>query len=232
MAFGDRIQGTSKDGGSTTSSSLAFNNPVASGNTVVVVIRRGGLTGTISVTDDKSNSYTQDATKVQTSDGHQLFIFHCSNITNAPQTVTVSFQNAFTMRWCQEEYVGNFALHGTPPVAEGSGVSPSSGDQVTTATCAIIGAQSNSNSGGNVFTPGTGYILRDAVPPNPGSNHIVDAEDKNGAQVAGTHRADGTLSASESWAMIMVAYSDASGAGTTPITITTQADSLAEEELL
>ncbi len=206
MPFGDWVQGASKDAGSVSTSNLAFTSVITTGNSVVVSVRRGATSGTV----DKSNTYTQDATHTQTNDGHTLFVYSCSNIVNAPQTVTITFSVAATMRWCQEEYVGNFALHGTPPHAQGLSSTPSSGDQVTAATCAIIGAASNANTGSaGPFTAGTGYTKRHEA----NANAVTVSEDKNGAQSAGTHRADGTYNGGTNtdWAAIMCAYSDGGG---------------------
>jgi hypothetical protein len=214
MAFGDWVQGTGKDAGTVSTSNLAFTSVITSGNSVVVVTRRGATSGTITVTDDKSNTYTQDASIIQTTDGHTLFVHRCSNITNGPQTITITFGAGASMRWCQEEYVGNFALHGTPPAAVNTvgNSNPTSGDQVTTVSAAIIGALSDSNTAGNApFTAGTGYTKRHEA----NANAAAVTEDKNGAQGAGTHRADGTFSANTLWAAIMCAYSDAGGGGPT-----------------
>lgn len=211
MAFGDWVQGIAKDAGSVSTSNLAFTNPIASGNSVVVSLRRGATSGTVTVADDKSNSYTPDASIVQTTDGHTLFVYRCSNITNGPQTITITFGASATMRWCQEEYIGIFALHGTPPTAQGTFGTQSSGDQVTTLSCAILGALSNDNNGSDgPFTAGTGYTKRHEA----NANAVVVTEDKNGVQGAGTHRADGHFNVDPAaWAAIMCAYSDGGGGG-------------------
>jgi hypothetical protein len=211
VAFGDWVQGTSVDAGSVSTSSLTFGSSTVTGNSIVVAIRRGGAHGTITVTDNKSNTYVEDATGTfPTGSDPTLAVFRTSNITGgASHQVTVTYDSAGTMRWAVEEYAGNFALHGTPPVATGTSSAPSSGNQTTTATCAIVGAVAlNQNA---TYTAGTGFTLRHVAPAGP--NTKIGTEDKNGAQAAGTHAATmSTSGGAVDWIAALCAYSDAAGA--------------------
>lgn len=218
MAFGDYASnGAGTDAGSTTSSSTTFPGSTTSGNSVLVWVRHGGTTGTCTVTDNKSNTYTEvtGSPVTQTTDGHRLRCYFAHNITGgASHQVTVTFSGAATMRYCIEEYTGDFAVHGTPPTAQGNDASPSSGTQVTTATCAITGGISNDNPGSNgVLTAGSGFTKRhDAT-----AQDAVASLDKGTAQVAGSHQANGTYPLTRNWAAMLVAFSDAAAGGATPV---------------
>lgn len=211
MAF-PALQGTqhaTTDAGSVSSAGLAFASTITSGNTCIVWVRQGATGGTCSVTDDKSNTYTQDATQAQTTDGHTLWLFRCSNITNGAKTVTVTFGAAATMRFAIYEYQSNWVISGTPPTAQGNSTTPSSGNQVTGVTTGIIGGISGDGIG-STFNAGAGWTTEDTF-----ATARLNTEDRGAAtQAAGTYAATGTyVGTAPQWTAIMAAYTDGGGGG-------------------
>lgn len=217
MAFGDyATNGAGTDAGSVTSSSTTFPNTTVSGNSIVVAIRRGSQTGTITVSDNKSNTFVQDATIDDGTGGNTHRFYRASNISGgASHQVTVQFSAAASMRYAIAEYVGNFALDGTPPTGSGlvGSLGPAdSGAETTSATDAIIGAVER-NGGATAFTAGSGYTSRFAV-----ATGKLLLEDKNGSQAAGSHKATASwVSESGEWTAIMCAYSNAASGATAPL---------------
>ena len=100
------VQHTSKDAGTTTSSSLAFNLNNTPGNWVGVVIRAGKLGQLFTVSDSRGNTYHKAMQFNETVDGTTLGIFYAENIISGPNTVTVSDTILGTLRFAIFEYSG------------------------------------------------------------------------------------------------------------------------------
>lgn len=83
-------------GGGITKYDIRFSNVVLNANAVSVCIQNGGSsTDPSSVTDDKSNTYTQIGTgSGDTSNGQKANIYVATNITNSPRTITVNWGSA------------------------------------------------------------------------------------------------------------------------------------------
>ena len=59
MAFGAWVQGTTKDAGSVTTSTLAYGSNVVAGNTLLIALRQGGTGGnTVTVSDNLNGNWT------------------------------------------------------------------------------------------------------------------------------------------------------------------------------
>src|SRR5256886_11037124 len=87
------VQHTSKDAGTTTSSSLAFNLNNTTGNWIAVVIRAGRSGQVFTVTDSRRNTYHQAVqfnVTVDGPNGDTLGIFYAENIAGGGNTITVS----------------------------------------------------------------------------------------------------------------------------------------------
>src|SRR5207244_9978454 len=103
------VQHTSKDAGTTTSSSLAFNLNNTTGNWIAVVIRAGRSGQVFTVTDSRRNTYHQAVqfnVTVDGPNGDTLGIFYAENIAGGANTITVSDTVAGTWRFAVVAYSG------------------------------------------------------------------------------------------------------------------------------
>jgi len=83
------VQHQSKDGGTTTSSSLAFTTSNRAGNFIAVVLRVFGTGQTLTVADTRGNTYRQ-AAQFNGGTDHAGAIYYAENIGSGANTVTVS----------------------------------------------------------------------------------------------------------------------------------------------
>jgi hypothetical protein len=215
------VQHASKDAGIAASSTLAFNSNNTAGNWIAVCIRAGHSGQVLTVTDSRGNTYHQAVLfnmTVDTPNGETLGIFYAENIAGGANTVTVaeSITNN-TLRFAILEYSGVLSANSLDITAAGQGVSnaASSGTPVNVlAGDLLLGAITTSDPA--VFTPGTGYVIRDAVPGS--SNAKLITEDQiQGA--AGTASVSASLSVSDKWGAAMAAFKAAGGGGGTGPTI-------------
>lgn len=125
-----------KAGASTTTTAtvgtlaLAFTGTVTSGNAVGIGFAFSSSTGTptlTSVTDDKGNTYTIDQNVLDPFAGSNNVVAHCLNVTNAPQTVTVTVGNtvsaSIVIGGCSYEVNGTTAVDVTSTGSHASSAS-------------------------------------------------------------------------------------------------------------
>src|SRR5579872_7176757 len=93
------VQHTSKDAGSTTSSTLGFATNNIAGNWIAVCVRAGALNEVITVSDTKLNVYHRAIQFNQTTDGFTGAIFYAENIGAGANTVSVSDNILGTLRF-------------------------------------------------------------------------------------------------------------------------------------
>lgn len=165
-----RVQGNSQQNGSTSSTTVVVTlpAPVTSGNAVILSV---GTTGNVpanvlTVADDKGNTYTAGNAAQNGSLGYSFGTYYLSNITNAPQTITVTFNLSFAFTtMLVEEFSGILAAS---PVDGGTAVNQNigtaganaitTGNITTTAAGDLIYASTVSIDGlGSTLTAGTGY---------------------------------------------------------------------------
>jgi len=215
------VQHASKDAGITASSSLAFSANNTAGNWIAVCIRAGHSGQVLTVTDSRSNVYHQAVLfnmTVDTPNGETLAIFYAENIAAGGNTVTVaeSLSNN-TLRFAVLEYSGVALANSLDNTAAGQGVSnaASSGTPVNVlGGDLLLGAITTSDPA--VFTAGTGYVIRDAVPG--ASNAKLITEDQIQA-TTGTASVSASLSVSDKWGAALAAFKAAAGGGTSGPTI-------------
>src|SRR6266403_4715199 len=121
------VQHTSKDAGTTTTSSLSFTSVNTAGNLIAVCIR-GGLSSSpvFTVVDSNGNTYKQASQIGFTSSAVTLAIYYAENIKAGANTVTVSETVSGPLRFTITEYSGVAtanSLDGTA-IATGGGASP------------------------------------------------------------------------------------------------------------
>jgi len=198
------VQHTSKDAGTTSSSTLAFNANNAAGNFIAVVIRAGKSGQAFSVSDSRGNVYKQAIQFNMTVDAETLGIFYAESIAGGANTVTVSDTILGTMRFAILEYSGVAASNSLDVTfaAQGTSASPSSGS-VTTASSGdlLLGAIVTSDSAN--FTAGNGYTIQERVPVEPNTKLIVEDQRQT---IAGTASAGASLGASVPWGAGLAAF--------------------------
>ena len=210
------VQHTSKDTGTTNSSTLAFPSNNTAGNWIGVCIRAGAVNETFTVRDSRGNTYHKAIQFSETVDGNSFGIYYAENIAGGANTVTVSDTAAATLRFAILEYSGVAASGSLDVLAATQGDSTTANSGVTAMTTAsgdlLLGAIMTGNPAS--FTAGSGYIIKESVPAEPGTKLIV--EDQIQA-TAGATTASATLGAVDFWAAGVAAFKAANGvAGTSP----------------
>jgi hypothetical protein len=216
------VQQTSKDAGTTTSSSLSFPTNNTAGNWIAVAIRAGRSAQVFSVKDSNGNSYQQAVqlnVTVDAPNGDTLGIFYAENIAGGPNTVTVSdtISNG-SLRFAILEYSGVLAANSldVSTAAQGSSAAPNSGNATTNASGdLLLGAFATANAAS--FTAGSGFAVEARVPAAPNSKLM--AEDQIQA-TAGSVSANATLNTSDNWGAVLATFK-ASGSGGAPPPIIT-----------
>jgi hypothetical protein len=120
------VQHTSKDAGTTTSSTLAFPSSNTAGHFIAVVIRAGKTGQLFTVTDSQKNTYRKAMQFNETIDSTTLGIFYAENIAGGANTITVSDTISGTMRFAILEYSGVAianSLDGAAAASQGTGAS-------------------------------------------------------------------------------------------------------------
>ena len=210
------VQHTSVDAGTASSSSLAFTTNTTAGNWIAAIVRAGKTGQTISVTDNRGNTYRNAVQLNETSDGMTIGIFYAENITGGATTVTVTDSiSGGTLRYVILEYAGIAlanSLDGSA-ASQGTSASPSSGPATMTAPGdLVIGVLSSANS--QTFTAGSGWAIQERVPASSTKLAIEDQV----RSAAGSVSATGTLSSSDSWAGVVAGFRSAAGVDTDPPT--------------
>jgi hypothetical protein len=215
------LQHASKDAGTTTSATLAFNSNNNAGNWIGVCIRTGQAGEVFTVTDSKGNAYhraVQFNVTVDTPSGDTLGIFYAENIAGGANTITVSDTISATMRFAILEYSG-IATVGSLDVggaAQGSSANPNSGNVSTTANGDLLLGAIMTASPAN-FTAGSGYAREESVPGAPNTKLIAE----DGVQaIAGTASASASLGGSDTWGAALAAFRAAGAGGSTGPSIT------------
>jgi hypothetical protein len=161
------------DGSSQSSLAVTFTGTVASGNSVVVFLKHGA-TGTISgLTDDKSNTYAPvDTILGGAANANELRSYVARNITNAPQTVTVSYtgSNGVYPRLTLSEWSGadttasivnaHEAASQTSPGAGTDAITSAGSASTSVANCMLVAFcqdHDTQGSGSNVPADGTSF---------------------------------------------------------------------------
>jgi subtilisin family serine protease len=199
-------QSNAVQGSAVGSVSLGFPNANTSGNLIVVFVRMSTTTQTVTVTDTAGNTYTQAVSQVQSSDGHQVYIFYAKNIAGKTNTVTATFSSTNNHPWLAiYEYSG---LSTTSPLdqtaaAQGSGSSPACGPTAATTAAnelvfAGVGLVSNSTA---TVTAGAGYTLA-----QQDTNTSRAANETAMLSSTGTQTARFTLSGTTNYSCVLATF--------------------------
>jgi chitodextrinase len=199
------VQHSSKDAGTTTSSSLAFPADTTAGNWIAVVIRAGKTGQTFTVTDTRGNTYRKAVQLNETVDATTLAIYYAENINPGTTTVTVADSvNGGSLRFAILEYSGvalTSSLDGSA-TGEGSNATPATAPAAVSSAgeLAIAGF---SASNGRTFTAASGWTLWDRVPAAPNTKLAVESELISGP---GSISATASMSSSDSWGAIVATF--------------------------
>jgi len=202
------VQHTSKDAGSTSSSTLAFKSNNTAGNWIAVVARAGKSGQVFTVSDSLQNTYRMAAqfnVTVDTPNGDTLGIFYAENIAGGANTVTVADTfSGNTLRFAIFEYSGIAHTNSLDGVIAGQGTNaaPNSGS-VTTSMNGDLLLGAEMTAGPATYTAGPGYKIEEFVAAEPNTKLI--AEDHIQA-VAGIASASATLVASDHWGAILAVF--------------------------
>jgi len=220
VAFADHIQSTKKDAGSVSSSTtLAYTSNVTVGNSLLVVLRKGGTTGTITLSDNLNGTWGAADDTLQVTNTGQMTLWRFSNTAAGACTITVSISGATqTLRFIIAEYEGNFGLD-TVGHNQGSSTSLTSNAQSTGQTDCVIGfGVAGGNVGSNeTFTQTGSFTNRQILTALIGGNNkdVVYLGDMNGAQAAGSFTFTGTLSGTDNFGAGVAGYYNAAAGAPT-----------------
>lgn len=213
LAFAQNLGNLST--GSATSLAGTFGSSTVSGNAIAVGARIGAQGRTVTASDNKSNSYSQ--AKNQTfNTGNELFGHYALNVTGgASHQVTVGISGAaasirFTIH--EESGVATSSALDQSNSGSGSSTAPDSGNVTTTvadewifgicATDTDVGFTAGASFGHLVMSPSTGGSQREAT-----EDRIVSA--------TSTYSAPFTVSPTNDWGCIVLAFKAAGAGGTT-----------------
>ena len=205
------VQHTSKDAGTTASSSLAFASNNTAGNWIAVAIRAGEMGQGFTVTDTRGNTYRKAIQLNETVDRTSLALYYAENIAGGSNTVTVADTIAgATLRFALLEYSGLATANSldVASTAQGTSAAAASGSATTTSSGdLIIGIVSTANP--TTATAASGYAIEERVPAAPSTKLAVEDQRQS---TAGAVSAAMTLSASDNWGAIMAAFRPAATA--------------------
>lgn len=194
--------------GSATFLTGTFASPTVNGNFIATSTRVGATGRTVTVDDNKTNTYAQAKNQVQTTDASEIFCHYAMDILGgASHLVTSSISGAAaSIRLTLHEYSGiatSAALDQTNGSEGDAGTALSSGNITTTqADELLFGAGGNSASG--TLSLGTDYSNL-AVSLSAAGLHRLGAEDRIVAST-GTYSATFTNSPSTNWMCLIASF--------------------------
>jgi len=210
------VQHTSKDAGTTTSASLAFNSANTAGNWIGICVRAGRSGEIFTVTDSRGNAYhraVQFNITVDTPNGDTLGIFYAENISGGANTITVSDSNSGTMRFAIVEYSGVATANSLDVIAmaQGNGVSPNSGSVMTASGDLLLGAIASANPAN--FTAGSGFSGLENVPGEPNTKLFAEQQI---VATTGAESAHASLASSDFWGAALAGFKGSGAAAAVP----------------
>src|SRR6266404_5869264 len=216
------VQHTSRDAGTTNTSTLAFVSPNTAGNWIAVAIRAGSSSSQVfAVSDSNANTYRRAFQLGITASAFTFAIFYAENIKGGANTVSISDTVSGPFRFAILEYSGVATSNSldVTAVTQGNSTSPNSGSLSPTANGdLLLGAIVTQNPA--AFTAGSGYTIEEFAPAEPNTKLI--AEDQIQA-TAGLASAGALLAASDNWGAGLAAFKAAVGAAGSPSNITATA---------
>jgi hypothetical protein len=210
------VQHTSKDAGTSTSSTLAFKSNNTAGNWIGVIVRAGRSSEIFTITDSRGNIYHkagQFNVTLDVPNGHTLGVFYAENIAGGANTITLSDSISGTLRFAIVEYSGIAAANSLDVFAgsQGNGVAPNSGNATTTSVDLVLGAISTANPAS--YTAGSGFAAVESVPIEPSAKLFVEQQIQT---IPGTESTHATLATSDAWGAVLAGFKGTGAAVTAP----------------
>jgi hypothetical protein len=210
------VQSRSVDGGSVTSATLAYNSNVTAGSLLPHAVRIGANGRTITVTDDKSNTYNNAWSVLNDGQGNDIQVPYAMNAAAGATTVQVAISGAAaTIRFAIHEYSGiatTSALDQQTRQTYAASSSPDSGNvTITQADELLFGYVDNgTRSVATAFTQGASYNKREQLVV--GTTLAIGTEDRIVA-ATGTYSAPFSLTGgAESGGVGIATFKGAGGA--------------------
>lgn len=205
IAFVQSTQGS----GTVTQLDLAFLSNNAAGNLIIVSARIGVNGRTITVTDSKGNTYTQD--KFQTASAVDLAIYSAKNIAAGANTVTCSISGAAdSIRLAIHEYSGLATASPLDQVASATatGTAADSGATPTTTVADELLFACCATGSGRDLTAGASFTEREVVVQGAATERLL-TEDRI-VSATGAYNGLVTLGTSGLWCCAIATYKGAS----------------------
>jgi hypothetical protein len=195
------VQHTQKNAGVVTSTTLAFVSNNVAGNMGYATVQCAAAATTCTITDSNGNTWTE-ATHQDAAASSQ-WVFYSNNILKGYNLLTITQGSSVALRVSIAEYSG---LDTTSPLdVTGSATATTSsalsvGPIITTQDGDLLTVAWN-NSGTNVATAGSGYVIQEAVIDRTGF------EDKI-AGVAGSETGTLSFASNTTWVGVMAAFKE------------------------
>src|SRR5260370_11508440 len=216
------VQHTSRDAGTTNTSTLAFVSPNTAGNWIAVAIRAGSSSSQVfAVSDSNANTYRRAFQLGLTTTPVTVAIFYAENIKGGANTITVSDTVSGPFRFATLEYSGVATSNSldVTVMGQGTGRFPNSGNLTPTASGdLLLGTIVTQNPA--VFTAASGYTVEEFVPAEPNTKLVAEDQIQATAAIAS---AGATLAASDNWGAGLAAFKAAVGVAGSPSSITATA---------
>lgn len=172
-----RVQHTTKDAGSVTSTTLAYGSNPAANNLLLVIVRAGGTTALPFTVSDTLGNTWHGLTSNTISGIGSLQMFWAVNGSSGANTVTVSISGvAQTLRLAIYEYSGAATVSPADldnNSATGSGTTPAAVSITPSGNGELI-ISFAANGATTTYSAGTNFALDDVVPAAPSSKLGVE----------------------------------------------------------
>lgn len=194
-----RVQGTlGQTFGSGTTTSVALVSPVAAGDMLIVTVGAFGLvnTDTITISDDKSNGYSNVFSPVVTVNnnaGYGIATYYILNVANSPQNITVTVNNPrtnlsiFVDEWRGISAFGSGSISAQNTI--GTGTNAVTSNLVTPITGGNLIYGFSISTSGSGLNAGSGFAVSQFVAPSFYSESLIQV---NAAPISATYTANAT----------------------------------------
>jgi len=208
----EAVFGTKTSSGN--SFTLTFNKAISSGHTLLVgvAVDTTNGAGTLTATDSKGNTYTNNANAISsTTAGVTIFSAYITAALTTSDTLTITDSTVTHSRWAVSgSEFDNLIQNGFDVKSTGTGhsVSPSSGSTAATQNTyeVVYGAVAFGRSSSQNFTPASGYALATQVNTAAGSSDRSMASMYRYFSASSTFAASGVLTATSTWAAAVATY--------------------------
>jgi hypothetical protein len=222
--------GTGTNAGSEKANGVQFSLPQAtlSGNAIICGLTYPYSSGrTVSVSDNKSNSWSQAVSVGSTTNDMTVALWYATNVAAGTLTIAVTFDSTIYGQQfaCKEAYnvVASSPLDGTASVASSTTNTVSTGSITTTANGDLIFEYGNyigyaplntASNYANVFIAGAGWSPIVADPES--GEFFEDIQQTSAGSITPTYDVEVASGNSNSWGAVAAAFKTSSSQGTAP----------------